>query len=75
MKCPYCKAEMEYGYIHNSKQPVQWFPNYKKPSYIVFKGSKDGINLFNTFALIKSNGYKAEAYYCPHCKIVIAPTE
>lgn len=72
MICPYCKQEMLLGYIPNAQQPVQWLPEGKKPSPFSFSTSDDGIELKNSFKPFKLNGYVAEAYYCPNCKIVIA---
>ena len=74
MKCPYCNKEMALGYVQNGQQPVQWMPDGKKPSMLSHKTTKEGVTLVNEFAPFKANGYKAEAYYCMNCKIVIAPT-
>ena len=72
MKCPYCNKEMSVGYIHNGDQPVQWIPNGKKPSIFRFSAADGGVKLSNNFSL---NGYKAEAFYCDACHIVVAKTE
>ena len=74
MRCPYCQEEMQSGYIPNGEQPVQWIPNGEKPSRISFSIAEKGIVLINQFKPLQANGYKAEAYYCAKCKIVIAPT-
>ena len=66
---------MASGYIFNYKQPVQWIPNGKKPSMFAFSLSDDGVELKNKFSMFKTGGYKAEAYYCSNCHIVVAPTE
>ncbi|MDO4732089.1 MAG: PF20097 family protein [Bacillota bacterium] len=72
MKCPRCDGEMQAGYIHNGSQPVQWIPAGKKASPFSFSKSKAGITLINKFEPFKTNGYTAEAYFCPDCKIVVA---
>ncbi len=72
MKCPYCDKEMLQGYIHNGNQPVQWLPNNSKPSPLRFSTADDGVALINQFRI---NGYKAQAYYCSNCNLVIARTE
>ena len=74
MKCPYCQEEMQFGYIPNGQQPVQWIPDGEKPSYFSISVAEQGIPLINHLKPLKANGYKAEAYYCTKCKVVIAPT-
>lgn len=75
MNCPFCNRSMQSGYIPNGDQPVHWIPDGKKPSRFRFSVAEAGVTLINQYAPIKANGYKAEAYYCPVCKYVIAPTE
>lgn len=75
MKCPYCQKEMQLGQISNWSQPIQWIPDGQKPSLFSFSVAKNGISLINQFKPLKAYGYKAEAYYCSKCKIVIAPTK
>lgn len=75
MKCPYCQKEMQFGYIPNGQQPVQWIPDKGKPSLLSFSVAEQGVSLINQFKPLKVNGYKAEAHYCSNCKIVIAPTK
>ena len=75
MKCPYCEKEMAVGYIPNGSQPVQWIPDGEKPSHFAFSTSENGITLNNTFSLLKANGYKAAAYCCIDCGIILALTE
>lgn len=74
MKCPYCEKEMLSGYIPNGQQPVQWIPDGETPSIFSFSKAENAVELINKFAPLKANGYKAEANYCPDCKIVIAST-
>ena len=75
MECPYCRKNMESGYIPNGQQPVQWIPDGEKPSMFSFSTSPKGITLCNKFSPLKANGYKAKAYYCSHCGIVLAQIE
>ena len=75
MKCPYCQKEMQRGYIPNGSQPVQWIPDDERPSFFSFSVAEQGVPLVNQFKPLKANGYKAEAHYCPDCKVVIAPTK
>ena len=42
---------------------------------LAFATAEKGVTLVNKFAPLKANGYKATAFYCKECKIVIAPTE
>lgn len=66
---------MQLGQISNWSQPIQWIPDGQKPSLFSFSVAKNGISLINQFKPLKAYGYKAEAYYCSKCKIVIAPTK
>ncbi len=75
MKCPYCQKEMRKGYIPNWAQPVQWIPEGDKPSIFSFSAAQRAILLINQFRPLKAYGYKAKAYYCSKCKIIIAPTK
>ncbi len=75
MKCPYCNNEMKSGYIPNGQQPVQWLPEGKKPSMLSFQTNDEGVELLNKFKFFKANGYAADAYFCPNCKLVIAKTK
>lgn len=72
MNCPYCKQELWSGYIHNSGQPVQWIPNGTKPS--IWRGglAKRSVPL-SDYSFFRES--KANAYYCPSCKVVIIPAE
>lgn len=75
VKCTYCQNEMQSGYIPNWSQPVQWLPDGKRPTIFSFSAAKDGVPLINEFRPLKAMGYRAEACYCPKCKIVIAPVK
>ena len=72
MICPYCQTEMILGYLTNGTQPVQWIPEGKKESLLSFSVADEGVALPSRFTM---RGYRAKAYYCPNCKIVIAKTE
>ncbi len=74
MKCPYCQKEMLPGYIPNWSQPVQWIPDDKRPSLFSFSVAEHAVPLNNQFKLLKVNGYRAEAHYCPDCGVILAPT-
>ena len=60
MKCPYCNKQMEYGYLYNCNQPLEWIPDGKKPSKIAYTTTDDGVKLNNKFSLFKTGGYNAE---------------
>lgn len=75
MKCPYCEEEMQVGYIPNGEQPVQWIPEGERGTLLAYKVAEKGVSLINQFKPLKANGYIAEAYYCPKCKIVLAKTK
>ena len=72
MKCPKCQREMEKGYLHNAGQPVQWIPEDRTPSVWRAGVAADAI-VFDGGSVFR--GYRADAYYCPSCKMVIVPTE
>ncbi len=75
MKCPGCGREMQAGYLAGECRPVQWMPEGKRPSAWNFTTSEEGVTLCNRFSLLKTGGYRAEAYFCPTCQMIIAPTE
>ena len=75
MNCPFCESPMQKGYIPNGDQPVQWIPEGKKPSKFSFTTPDGAIRLENRFSLLKTGGYRADAWHCPSCKLVIAKTE
>ena len=72
MKCPNCEREMRKGYLKNTDQPVQWIPENSKPS-IWKTGVADGAVVLSEESFWK--GYRADAYYCANCKMVIVPTK
>ena len=75
MKCPYCQREMSIGYLHDNSQPVQWIPEGEKPARLRDATAVSGVKLKNSYSAFRRGSYRAEAHYCPACRIVIAPTE
>ena len=75
MKCPHCGKEMLEGYLYNGQQPIQWLPNGVMPARIKFTKRDEGVDLKNKFSFFKESGYRAEAFHCYACHIIIAPTE
>ena len=86
MNCPYCLKEMRCGYFFNDRSPIQWIPDDKKPSKINFTVADGAVSLCGKVeplleaswkTSLKSiiKGYKAQAYYCDECRIVIAKAE
>ncbi|NBH82311.1 MarR family transcriptional regulator [bacterium C-53] len=75
MNCPCCQNEMQAGYIPNWSQPVHWLPEGKRPSIFSHTVTGSGVPLLNQFKPLSAFGYKAEAYYCQKCKMVIARTK
>lgn len=72
MKCPHCEREMKKGYFRHVDQPVQWIPEGSKPS-IWKTGVAEGAVVIGKESFWK--GYRADAFYCPACKIVIVPVK
>lgn len=70
MTCPYCKQEMQRGYMGGVRYQLWWIPEGKKERETLL-GKKAGIAL-NKTSVIQNN--KVEAYYCPNCKKVIIDT-
>ena len=75
MKCPYCMEDMQRGFIPGGMQPVQWIPSGEKVPLLSFSVAEQGIPLINQFKPLKANGYIAEAYYCPKCKLIVSKTK
>lgn len=71
MKCPKCEREMRKGYLIDRECPIQWIPEGSKPP--LFKtGVADE-------AVVLGGGsfwgnYRADAWHCPACKMVVIPT-
>ncbi len=73
MKCPSCQKEMHNGYVFERDQPIQWIPAESKPS-IWKTGVAEGSVVLGGGGFW-TGGYKAEAFYCKNCKIVILPVK
>ena len=72
MKCPYCEKTMRAGYFIDGSQPIQWIPEGTKPALL--KGClADGAVQLGDGSYWKT--WRATAYYCPACKMVIAPVK
>ena len=72
MKCPSCQRALRKGYFHAASQPIQWIPEGVKPC--IWKGGvADGAVVVGQGSYWRT--YRADAYYCNACKIVIAPIE
>ena len=70
MMCPGCKRSMEAGYLQNPDQPVQWIPRSTRPS--CFRGGvAEGAVELGDGGFFR--GYRAEAWYCRSCGVVIVP--
>ena len=70
MNCPACKMAMQKGYFIDRQKPVQLIPEGKKdPLFIGMRA--EGAVVFGRGNLW--SGYRAEAWYCPRCRIAIVP--
>lgn len=74
MECPYCKKEMKPGYLYNGRQPLQWIPEDGRPSAFAFSTAKSSVSLRHKPSS-GIGGYRAEAFYCDACRIVMTKTE
>ncbi len=72
MKCPVCQKEMRKGYFIDREAPIQWIPEGAKPS-IWKTGVADGAVVLGDGSIWKN--YRATAYYCAGCKMVVAYTQ
>ena len=70
MKCPYCKNEMDPGFLPATKLPLYWLPESSSTSLSVISKPKDGIQL-TKFPMWTTQ--KARSFYCRKCEIVILP--
>ena len=75
--CPYCNCEMHKGYLPGETKPVYWIPESARDTVLCYHVPDAGIELEEAqtgkFLNIRLR-YKANAYYCQKCKIVIAKT-
>lgn len=68
MECPYCKGNMQKGYIGLGKEHLVWTP------YGSLKSPFNNLPNDEEVVLAKLNylkGCKCKAYRCPTCKIQI----
>ena len=72
MNCPYCQEEMQEGYIPDGNAPVHWIPAGKRQAVFRFAVAKDAVVLRCTSGL---TGYRAEAHFCPKCRIILAKAQ
>lgn len=72
MKCPFCQAETEHGYIEGGSTEMNWKP---KPTGAFKSGNaefNDGAVILSPFSaklLWRKN--RIEAYLCRHCEKII----
>lgn len=71
MICPYCKRELQSGYIKSTHHLV-WSTD--KDLGFVNEESGD-IRLTYTYWKGLLNGFSVESHLCPDCKIVITPIQ
>ena len=62
MKCPYCEAEMEQGFIQSSRGLI-WSKSKKT---LFFLADDDDIDLTSSLNFL--SGSRAVAYLCRRCK-------
>ncbi len=70
MNCPRCEKVMKSGYFIDREAPIQWIPDGSKPS-LWKTGVADGAVVLGGGSYWKN--YRAAAFYCPYCKMVVAP--
>ena len=68
MECPYCKKEMEKGFINGSNN-VRWYP--EGAAIDDLWPENEGAVLLAKTGWVTSA--KAESYYCADCRTVITP--
>ena len=65
MNCPYCKKEMQKGFI-NGRDSIKWYP----------EGADRWMDDDSSVKLAKVgiiSAAQSESYYCPDCRVVITP--
>jgi len=71
MKCPYCKNEMQKGYIQ-CRDGLYWTPRKQWAPALAFL-AKGAVPIGTDDGLTAKT--KAIAYHCPDCKTVMIPYE
>ena len=69
MECPYCKKEMQKGFIFNGNH-VRWYPE-GADTMLMFPEEEGAVRLNATGGVVTSA--RAESYYCSDCCVVITP--
>ncbi|MBE6918928.1 MAG: hypothetical protein E7469_04535 [Ruminococcaceae bacterium] len=69
MECPYCKKEMEKGFIFGGNH-IRWYPE-GADTMLMFPEEEGAVRLNGTGGLVTSA--KAESGYCADCRVVITP--
>ena len=69
MECPYCKKEMEKGFILGGNH-IRWYPE-GADTMMMFPEEEGAVRLNATGGLVTSA--KAESWYCADCRMVITP--
>ena len=69
MECPYCKKEMEKGFILGGNH-IRWYPE-GADTMMMFPEEEGAVRLNATGGVVTAP--KAESYYCSNCHMVITP--
>ena len=69
MDCPYCKKEMQKGFIFDGNH-IRWYPE-GADTMLMFPEEEGAVRLNATGGLITSA--RAESWYCADCRMVITP--
>ena len=73
--CPYCNCEMQKGYLPGETKPVYWISEEERDTVFCCHVPDAGIELERAqTGKFLNMSYKACAYYCKKCRIVIAKT-
>lgn len=76
MKCPYCKTELEQGYVYISATGnlpcfiIEWFSNQKELNTFLGIRKRKKVNIKD-----KHNGKFPNFFYCTNCKKVYGEFE
>lgn len=65
MICPYCKSEMQKGYVHSNKHALRWYPNVPQGKSI-FASYNESKKLSSVW-----NGGNVIVHRCEKCKKLI----
>ena len=70
MKCPYCKKDMNKGFISQDRFALKWIPEEKYKGAI-FQWFAKGIKLTDSYSNVDS----VESYFCENCKKIVIDIE